>query len=155
MNLHFYDTPIGKLGFAEQDEQLTYIFFNIDEIDKSKFTYQETPFIIKAFTQIDEYLHGKRKVFDLPLNPKGTEFMRASWNALISVPYGETRSYKDIAIQIGNPKAVRAVGMANNRNPIPIIIPCHRIIGSDNKLVGYRGGLDMKITLLELEQKYK
>ena len=100
-----------------------------------------------------EYFDGKRKIFDLPLKPEGTEFQLKDWNALREIPYGETRSYKDIAIAIGNPKACRAVGTANHNNPISIIIPCHRVIGSDGSLTGYGGGLDKKTYLLELEQK--
>lgn len=104
-----------------------------------------------ASEQIREYLEGKRKVFDLPLNLKGTEFQQKVWSALTKIPYGETRSYKEIAEVIGNPRSCRAVGMANNRNPISIIIPCHRVIGSDGKLVGYGGGIEQKKRLLELE----
>ena len=96
-------------------------------------------------------MDGKRKSFDLPLKPEGTEFQKKVWNALLDIPYGETRSYKDIAVAIGNPKACRAVGMANNRNPISIIIPCHRVIGANGSLVGYGGGLPIKIELLNLE----
>ena len=101
--------------------------------------------------QVEEYLSGERRVFDLPLKPEGTEFQRKVWNALLTIPYGETKSYKDIAVQIENPKGCRAVGMANNRNPIPIIIPCHRVIGANGSMVGYGGGLDIKVKLLELE----
>ncbi len=107
----------------------------------------------KAAEQLREYFDGKRKVFDLPLAPVGTEFQMRCWDALLEVPYGETRSYGDIARAAGSPKGFRAVGMANNRNPIAMIIPCHRIIGSDGKLVGYGGGLDIKVFLLELERK--
>lgn len=99
-----------------------------------------------------EYFNGQRKSFDLPLNPKGTEFQKKVWNALLNIPYGSTCSYKDIAVNIGNEKACRAVGGANNKNPIFIIIPCHRVIGKNGSLVGYGGGLDIKLKLLELEQ---
>jgi methylated-DNA-[protein]-cysteine S-methyltransferase len=112
----------------------------------------ETPLIKKAAAQIEEYLAGKRKKFILPLVMHGTEFQRAVWRALQDIPYGETRSYKEIAAAIGRPKAVRAVGMANHRNPISIIVPCHRVIGHDGSLVGYGGGLPLKRRLLELEQ---
>jgi len=102
--------------------------------------------------QFTEYEKGIRKVFDLPLHIKGTEFQKKVWNALLEIPYGETRSYQEIAIQIGNPKAVRAVGGACNRNPIGIIVPCHRVVGKNGSLTGYAGGLDYKKLLLENEK---
>ena len=105
-----------------------------------------------AAVQLCEYFDGKRKKFDVPLNPIGTPFQELVWKALLKIPYGETRSYKDIADAIGKPKACRAVGMANNKNPIWIIIPCHRAIGADGSLTGYGGGIEMKRRLLELEQ---
>ncbi len=107
--------------------------------------------IKKTVLQLNEYLIGERTDFDLPLKPEGTVFQKKVWEALCTIPYGQTRSYKEIAVQIGNEKACRAVGMANNRNPIPIIIPCHRVIGADKSLVGYGGGLNIKIQLLNLE----
>jgi len=112
----------------------------------------ETELLKEASRQLAEYLDGFRKTFDLPLNPQGTEFQKKVWNALCDIPYGEIRSYKQIAEAVGNPKASRAVGMANNRNPIMIFIPCHRVIGSNGSLVGYGGGLDMKEKLLSLEK---
>lgn len=112
---------------------------------------KESSLIKNAYRQLVEYFNKQRKTFDLPLAPEGTEFQMKVWKALSDIPYGKTRSYKEIAIAIGNPKAVRAVGMANNKNPIPIIIPCHRVIGSDGKLVGYGGGLEIKEYLLKLE----
>lgn len=108
-----------------------------------------------AYVQITEYFFGKRKSFDLPIASKGTDFQKKVWQALCDIPYGETRSYKDIAIAVGNPKASRAVGMANNRNPIAIVVPCHRVIGSSGKLVGYAGGLETKEKLLALEAEHK
>ncbi len=104
-----------------------------------------------AFTQLSEYFQGQRKAFNLPYKLNGTPFQNKVWMALCDIPYGETRSYKDIAIAVGNEKASRAIGMANNKNPIHIIVPCHRVIGSSGKLVGYAGGLDMKEFLLEME----
>ena len=101
---------------------------------------------------MSEYLIGKRKSFDLPLNPRGTVFQQQVWKALCDIPYGETRSYKQIAEAIGNPKAVRAVGMANNRNPVLIVVPCHRVIGANGKLVGYGAGIEKKEFLLKLEK---
>lgn len=106
----------------------------------------------RAFEQIGEYLAGRRRTFDFPYALHGTEFQRKVWAALCRIPYGETRTYKEIAQAVGNPKATRAVGMANNKNPMMIVVPCHRVIGADGTLVGYGGGLDMKKALLELEQ---
>ena len=106
-----------------------------------------------AAKELDEFFTGKRKVFDLPLNPHGTDFQRSVWKALQDIPYGETRSYKQIAEAIGNPKACRAVGLANNKNPIWVIIPCHRVIGANGALTGYGGGFEMKQRLLELEKQ--
>lgn len=100
---------------------------------------------------MDEYLKGERKEFNLPLKAEGTKFQMSVWEALTHIPYGETRSYKDIAAAINNEKAVRAVGNANNKNPIPIFIPCHRVIGADGKLVGFGCGLDIKEKLLDIE----
>ena len=107
-----------------------------------------------AIEQLNEYFTGKRKDFDLPLAPSGTHFQQKVWAQLQKIPYGQTRSYKDIAQSVGSPKGFRAVGMANNKNPIAIVIPCHRVIGADGSLVGYGGGLDMKQSLLDLEKKY-
>ena len=104
--------------------------------------------------QLSEYFEGKRHEFDLPLKPSGTEFQQRVWAALMDIPYGETRTYKDIAIAAGCPKGYRAVGMANHNNPISIIVPCHRVIGSGGKLTGYGGGLPVKEYLLGLERKY-
>jgi len=102
--------------------------------------------------QFTEYEKGVRKSFDLPLHIVGTEFQKKVWNALLEIPYGETRSYQEIAIRVGNPKAVRAVGGACNRNPIGIIVPCHRVVGKNGSLTGYAGGLDYKKMLLEHEK---
>ena len=106
----------------------------------------------KAAKQLDEYFKGKRKEFDLPINPQGTGFQRTVWEALKQIPYGETKTYKQIAQNINKPNACRAVGQANNKNPIWIIIPCHRVIGTGGKLTGYGGGLEMKQKLLEIEK---
>ena len=114
---------------------------------------KETSFLIKCRNELAEYFNKERKEFTIPIKLKGTDFQKKVWNSLLKIPFGETRSYKDIAIDIGNSKASRAVGMANNRNPLPIIVPCHRVIGSNKKLVGYGGGLDKKIFLLELEKE--
>ena len=105
-----------------------------------------------AFKQINEYFEGKRKTFDFLIKAEGTDFQKKVWRALCAIPYGETRTYKEIAQAVGSPKACRAVGMANNRNPISFAVPCHRVIGADGSLVGYGGGLDLKQKLLEMER---
>lgn len=115
------------------------------------YTVVETALIKEAAKQLKEYLDGKRKVFDIPLALEGTPFQKSVWKALQDIPYGETRSYGEIAESIGQPRACRAVGMANNKNPIAIFVPCHRVIGSDGKLVGYASGLDIKERLLAME----
>ena len=155
--VYFYDTKIkelGTLGIGADDNRITNLFFEFEteNVKKNKdYTIKETPLIKKAATQLFAYLNGKRKNFDLPLLKDGTDFQVSVWNELIKIPYGKTRSYKDIAIAINNEKAVRAVGMANNRNKISIFIPCHRVIGMNKKLVGYGGGLQIKEFLLNLE----
>jgi methylated-DNA-[protein]-cysteine S-methyltransferase len=117
------------------------------------FVEQDDEILEKTRNQLDEYLDGNRKEFDIPLLMVGTDFQKSVWNALLQVPYGATSSYLQIAKAVGNEKAVRAVGSANGANPISIIIPCHRIIGSDGQLVGYGGGLSVKERLLKLEQR--
>ncbi len=114
---------------------------------------EETELIKKCKQQLDEFFEGKRKTFDLPLAPTGTAFQKRVWDALREIPYGETRTYKEIAIAVDNPKGFRAVGMANNKNPIAIIVPCHRVIGTNGKLVGYAAGMEIKTWLLALEQR--
>ena len=150
----FYDFPIGKVGIAEENGCITDLFFERTQAPE-EWTREESGLIKRAAGQLREYFAGTRREFDLPLAPAGTGFQLRDWEALRGIPYGETCSYKEIAAAIGNPKACRAVGMANNRNPISIFIPCHRVVGADGKLVGYGGGLDAKRYLLELEQKYK
>ena len=157
--VYFYNTGIkelGTLGIGACEDKITDLFFKyeIENIKKSSnYIIKETPLIKKAASQLFEYLNGKRMKFDLPLLKDGTDFQISVWNELLKIPYGETRSYKDIAVAINNEKAVRAVGMANNRNKISIFIPCHRVIGSNKKLVGYGGGLEIKEFLLNLEKK--
>lgn len=149
-SVYYYELPIGKIGIAEEKGAITQLFFG-DNLETPNIEEKETPTIKEAAKQLEDYLTGKRKIFDLPLALKGTQFQLRVWQALTTIPYGETRSYKEIAEQIGNPKACRAVGLANNRNPIAIVVPCHRVIGANGKLVGYGGGLDIKKHLLELE----
>jgi methylated-DNA-[protein]-cysteine S-methyltransferase len=152
MNVYVQQTALGKLGIAEQDGNITEVYF-ANEVIPQDVELAETALINEAFLQLNAYLAGELREFSLPLAPRGTVFMQTVWKALCAVPYGTTASYKDIALAIGNPKAVRAVGQANNKNPIPIFIPCHRIIGSDGKLVGYGGGLEIKEFLLVLEKR--
>jgi methylated-DNA-[protein]-cysteine S-methyltransferase len=139
---------LGSVTFVEEDGALLAISTHrtFEGIE------QETPLIKDAYRQLSEYLKGERKGFDLPLLIKGTTFQQQVWKALLEIPYGETRSYKQIAVAIGNPKAVRAVGMANNRNPLLIVVPCHRVIGANGKLVGYGAGIEKKEFLLRLEK---
>lgn len=151
--LSYYKTAVGEIGLVEEDGAITDIFFCHEQIPED-LVQEETILIKKAVKQLEEYFEGKRIDFDLPLFLKGTPFQLDVWEALSTIPYGETRSYKQIAKQINNPKASRAVGLANNRNPISIVIPCHRVIGADGKLVGYGGGLAIKEYLLEMEKKY-
>ncbi len=144
---YVYNTIIGPIEIVEEDGYIVRLDFRIDE----KIDTEETSLIKETYKQIEEYLLGNRKKFIVPIKLKGTEFQKKVWNALLEIPYGETMSYKKIAEKIGNPKACRAVGMANHNNPIAIIVPCHRVIGSNRKLVGYAGGLDIKQKLLEIE----
>ena len=146
---YVYNTIIGPIEIVEEDGYIARLDFRIDE----KIDTEETSLIKETYKQIEEYLLGNRKKFIVPIKLKGTEFQKKVWNALLEIPYGETMSYKKIAEKIGNPKACRAVGMANHNNPIAIIVPCHRVIGSNRKLVGYAGGLDIKQKLLEIESE--
>ena len=150
-----YEYPIGPFGIAEAEGSITHVFL-ADREDRDApqgYTKREAPLIKEAQRQMTEYFNGQRREFDLPLDFKGTDFQKRVWAALLAIPYGETRSYGEIAAVTGNPKACRAVGMANNRNPIAIVCPCHRVIGADGSLVGYGGGLSRKEYLLELECK--
>ena len=148
-NIYFYQTQLGEIGIAENGEAITEFCFG----RKEKYGYKEfeSELIKEAYNQLQQFIAGSRQDFDLPLAPKGTEFQLKVWKALQQIPYGETCSYKDIAEKIGNIKACRAVGMANNRNPIPVFIPCHRVIGANGTLVGYGGGLHIKKKLLKIE----
>ena len=149
------NSPVGKIEIIEENEKLIELNIYNEERNEKKnnIIEEDTRLLLEVEKQLKEYFKGKRTKFEIPLNPKGTEFMKKVWKELLKIPYGETRTYKEIAKKTGNSKASRAVGMANNKNPIPIIIPCHRVIGSNNKLVGYALGLDMKKYLLDLERK--
>jgi O-6-methylguanine DNA methyltransferase len=145
-----YHYSLGEITLAEEDGRLTEVIFK-DEKIRGPWEPGETPLLRETDRQLREYLDGRRKVFDLPLRQVGTEFERTVWAALLTIPWGETRTYADIARQIGRPSACRAVGRANGLNPISIIVPCHRVIGSNGRLTGYAGGLDLKERLLRLE----
>lgn len=147
----FMETPIGRIGVAERNGAVTNVFFG-KTVQPKDFVEEETPLLCRAKEQLAEYFAGKRRAFDLPLRAEGTDFERACWEALLTIPCGETKTYGEIAAQIGRPKAVRAVGRANGRNPISILIPCHRVIGKDGTLTGYAGGVDAKARLLALEK---
>jgi methylated-DNA-[protein]-cysteine S-methyltransferase len=153
MMLFFRDTAIGKIGIASENGAVTRVLFATDAVPQNA-EIGETDVIREAFRQLEAYFSGELQTFTVPLAPHGTDFMCSVWKALCNVPFGKTASYKDIALAVGNPKAVRAVGQANNKNPIPLFIPCQRVIGSNGTLTGYRGGLEMKKKLLELERGY-
>lgn len=153
-NIFFYQTPIGKIAIAEDNNQITNLYFESSIIPINNYVICETEILKKANDQLQEYFSGKRKSFDLNMAPAGTEFMKSVWDSLCFIPYGETRCYQEIAQSVNNKNAMRAVGLANNRNPIPIFIPCHRVIGKNKKLVGYGGGLEIKKYLLELENAF-
>lgn len=148
MYYYTYQTLLGALSFCEKEGALVAIDTDCPQRAGEK---KETELIRKAYVQLTEYFEGRRQTFDLPLAPEGTAFQQRVWQALQAIPYGQTRTYKQIAEAVGNVKAVRAVGMANNRNPLLVVIPCHRVIGSDGKLVGYASGIEKKEWLLRLE----
>ena len=152
MSAYFYETRIGAIGIVEKDGKITRLYFPNDRRPPNT-PIQEKPLLQEAAQQLQNYLTGKLTGFSLPLQPEGTVFMQQVWSRLCEIPYGETASYKSLAESMGNPNAARAVGMANHRNPIPIFIPCHRVIGASGSLVGYRGGLDLKSRLLKLEKE--
>ena len=152
----YLDTPIGELLLAGDDDALCLVGFpegSMRRDPEADWIYNEKPFAV-ARQQLTEYFAGERREFDLPLKLDGTEFQMSVLRALQQIPYGASTSYADIAERIGRPKAVRAVGAANGRNPIPIIVPCHRVIGSHGDLTGFGGGLDTKEALLRLEAEH-
>lgn len=152
--VYFYITEIGKIKITAMDGYI--IALNVTdsyELDSDE-VLEEIDLIKETAEAIMEYMVGNRKEFkEIPLKLRGTDFQMKVWNELKNIPYGETRSYKEIAERIGNPKGYRAVGMANNKNPIGIIVPCHRVIGKNGDLVGYAGGVKVKEQLLEIERK--
>lgn len=150
-----YETLLGEMFFAEQDGLLTDICLNEFEIT-GQGRMEETPLLRLAFEQVSEYLAGDRKAFDLPMLLHGTDFQKGVWEAIKTIPYGQTRSYKDIAIQVGRPGAARAVGTANRNSRLFLMIPCHRVIHGDGTLGGYGSyGVRMKKWLLDLEREHR
>lgn len=151
MKTAIYHSPFGDMELDYEEDAVTALKM------AAKKAVGEAPegLALAVFRELDEYFQGKRKTFDIPLRTHGTAFQEKVWAALRAIPYGEVRSYKEVAEAIGHPKAYRAVGMANNANPIFIIVPCHRVIGSDGSLTGYGGGLPMKKALLSLEKKHR
>lgn len=151
----YIDTPVGRLTLIASEKGLAAVLWENDDPDrvhaKAIIEDNNNPFLLEAERQLQEYFEGKRNSFSLPLDMTGTAFQKQVWQALATIPYGETRNYTQIAEQIGNPKAVRAVGTANGKNPISIILPCHRVIGASGHLTGFAGGLETKARLLSLE----
>ena len=150
---YIYKSKIGNI-YIKTDENYVYNinFINLSSIYQN-IEYKKNIITEKVINQLEEYFNGKRKIFELPVKLIGSEFQKKVWKELIKIPYGKTISYKELATSIGNEKACRAVGMANNKNKIMIVIPCHRVIGSNGDLTGYAGGLNIKQQLLELEAK--
>lgn len=144
----YFDSPIGLIEIQSEKGEI----ISLDFIKEKRYDEKLEPVLSEAKRQLTDYFEGKRKIFDLPLQMNGTSFQKRVWNELTKIPYGNTLSYKEVAIQIGNENASRAVGNANNKNKIAIIIPCHRVIGSSGKLVGYEGGIERKKWLLEHEK---
>ena len=152
----YMDSPVGALKLVAHDQALVAVMWDNEDHKRVRLAElvedRQHPMLHKVKQQLEEYFAGQRQQFDLPLDFQGTAFQQQVWQALLNIPYGETRSYKEIAVQLGNEKAVRAVGAANGKNPISSIAPCHRVIGSSGALVGFAGGLDKKQILLSLEQ---
>lgn len=149
-----YESPVGPLLLAADDDGLRLVEFHVSRHRMARdagWHEGEHPVLQHARVQLDEYFAGRRQAFDLPLAPRGTAFQRAVWQMLASIPYGSTISYAQLASRVERPAAMRAVGAANGRNPLPIVLPCHRVIGADGSLTGFGGGLPTKQFLLELE----
>ena len=149
------DTPVGVLKLVAHDHALVAVMWDNEDHKRVRLAnlvrQDDHPILLKTQQQLQEYFAGQRQQFDLPLDFEGTEFQKKVWQALLSIPFGETRSYKQIAEQVGSVNAMRAVGAANGKNPISIIAPCHRVVGASGKLVGFAGGLDNNAILLKLE----
>jgi methylated-DNA-[protein]-cysteine S-methyltransferase len=149
------DSPIGTLKLVASDKGLVGILWEKDRPGRVRLSdlaeNKKHPILVKTEEQLREYFQGERRQFDVPLDMRGTSFQKQVWEALLAIPFGETRSYGQLAKQLGNPNATRAVGAANGRNPVAIIAPCHRVLGSSGKLTGFAGGLEAKAHLLSLE----
>jgi methylated-DNA-[protein]-cysteine S-methyltransferase len=150
------ESPIGKLKLVASDKGLVAILWKNDRPHRVRLSElvenEQHPVLVATERQLGEYFAGKRKTFSVALDMRGTRFQKDVWEALLAIPFGETRSYGQLAKQLGNPRATRAVGAANGRNPVSIIVPCHRVIGSSGKLTGFAGGLETKAHLLSLEK---
>ncbi|QHZ46536.1 methylated-DNA--[protein]-cysteine S-methyltransferase [Bacillus sp. NSP9.1] len=152
-----FSSPFGQAYIVEENGRITHVLLNQEELENlrekdAELMPKKTPLLLDAKRQLEEYFRGERQTFLLPIDQEGTVFQKKVWKALESIPYGEARSYHDIACAIGNPKAVRAIGQANKKNALPILIPCHRVIGKNKTLTGYAGNeTDKKAVLLELE----
>ncbi len=157
MNYCYVDTKIGRLLLAGTDEALCRIEFQKGSPAEPEpgWVARPTGVLDEAARQLREYFSGDRLEFDLPLAPEGTPFQKTVWNRLTEIPYGETISYGELAKRVGNPKASRAVGAANGQNPLPIVVPCHRVIGANGKMTGFGGGIPVKEALLELEARQR
>jgi methylated-DNA-[protein]-cysteine S-methyltransferase len=151
------ESPVGKLKLVASDNALVAILWEKDSPRRVRLSdlaaNDRHPVLVETERQLSEYFSGKRKTFSIALDMRGTRFQKEVWEALLAIPFGETRSYGQLAKQLGNPQATRAVGAANGRNPLSIIVPCHRVIGSSGKLTGFVGGLDVKAHLLNLEKR--
>lgn len=156
LSYQFLDSPVGQLKLVAHETALVAVLWENENPNRVRLAAlvedRQHPILLKTAQQLNEYFAGKRQQFDLPLDFEGTAFQQQVWRALLTIPFGETRSYKQIAEQIGNVKAVRAVGAANGKNPISIIAPCHRVVGANGKLVGFAGGLENKEILLKIEK---
>ena len=166
VNIQYYSSPCGEIILASVGEELCLCDWNempcaernklrLSRYMKAEFKIETSSILEQTKKQLDEYFTGNRKTFDIPLHPVGTDFQKKVWHVLLNIPYGETRSYKEIAQSIGSPNSVRAVAGAIGANGISIFIPCHRVIGSNHSLTGFAGGLDAKRRLLELETEHK
>ena len=164
IHIQYYNSPCGEIVLASMGNELCLCDWNempCAERNKHRLVKYmnavfrvETSYVLEQTKkQLDEYFSGTRKAFDIPLHPVGTEFQQQVWNALLEIPYGETRSYKDIALSIANPKGIRAVAQAIGANGISILIPCHRVIGSNHSLTGFAGGIEAKRILLQIERE--
>ena len=151
-----YQSPVGQLTLQASDHGLSGAWFNKQKTAPEDFGVQDHqhPILLQTIQEYEEYFAGTRNQFEVPTDPQGTDFQKQVWAMLKTIPFGQTWSYQDLAIAINNPKAVRAVGLANGKNPISIIVPCHRVIGKNGKLTGYAGGLENKRHLLNHESEY-